>query len=184
MNKKTLLFVLAAIVLIAIAVIALTANGKKAPEAQEAPDAVPTETPKPTPEAAKPAEVKETPKPTPPRPTLDVRVEKDEVNGSGVEEVAEGEMEGSGTLIVNPVSVAPASGELSYEPQTEPAQDDTTPMSYAAYCAMSAEEQYAFMQSFESPEAFLNWYNAAKAAYDASNPVHVLQPGDVIDLGQ
>ena len=179
MNKKTLLLVMAAILVIVIVVIALTANGKKAPEVQDVPSAAPVEAPAPTPEAPKPAEIKESPKPTAPRPTPDIKVEKDEENGSGIEKISDEEMQSSDPVTGDPVSTDPS----STEPSGAPTQDDPSPMSYAAYSAMSAEEQYAFMLSFENPEAFLNWFNAAKAAYDASNPVHVLQPGDVIDLG-
>lgn len=48
---------------------------------------------------------------------------------------------------------------------------------------MSAEEQYAYYKSFDDPEEFYNWYNAAKEAYEKSHPAVVINPGDVIDLG-
>ena len=54
---------------------------------------------------------------------------------------------------------------------------------YADYCAMSKDEQYAYYKSFKSADAFMKWYNAAKAAYDKENPAVELNPGDVIDLG-
>ena len=54
---------------------------------------------------------------------------------------------------------------------------------YADYCAMSSEKQYAYYKSFKSADAFMNWYNAAKAAYEKENPAVELNPGDVIDLG-
>ena len=41
------------------------------------------------------------------------------------------------------------------------------PMTYERYRNMSAEEQQAFRDTFESMEAFLAWYQAAKAAYES-----------------
>lgn len=56
-------------------------------------------------------------------------------------------------------------------------------MSYAEYCALSADEQYAYYKSFPSVDDFMQWHNAAKEAYDKEHPVIPLNPGDVIDLG-
>ena len=88
--------------------------------------------------------------------------------------------------------------EPVYEPttpggQTQPAgpstpAEPTQPLSslareYADYCAMDAEGQYNYYKSFASAEAFMNWYNAAKEAYETENPATVLEPGAAIDLG-
>ena len=43
-------------------------------------------------------------------------------------------------------------------------------MDYATFKAMSAAEQRAFQESFSSLDAFFEWYNAAKEAYDKENP--------------
>lgn len=78
-------------------------------------------------------------------------------------------------------------------PPTEPdsTEDPTTPSTddsnssitdYEAYHNMSGEEQKAFIDSFESIEAFFVWYNAAKAEYEAQNPGIDVGDGE-IDLG-
>lgn len=52
---------------------------------------------------------------------------------------------------------------------------------YADYCAMSIEEQYEYYKTFRSADAFMKWYNKAKAAYEKENPSVVLEPGDAIN---
>ena len=54
---------------------------------------------------------------------------------------------------------------------------------YAAYLRMSPAEQQAFFESFDSPDAFFNWYNTAKAAYDASEHYIDISGGNV-NLGE
>lgn len=54
--------------------------------------------------------------------------------------------------------------------------------SYEAYLNMSGDQQLAFMQSFDSMEAFFAWLNAAKAEYEAQNPGVDVGDGN-IDLG-
>lgn len=53
---------------------------------------------------------------------------------------------------------------------------------YEKYNAMSGEEQMAYMQSFDTIEAFFVWYNNAKAEYEALHPDIVIG-NDVIDAG-
>lgn len=53
---------------------------------------------------------------------------------------------------------------------------------YEKYNAMSGEEQMAYMQSFDSIEAFFTWYNNAKAEYEAAHPDIEISDG-VIDAG-
>lgn len=93
--------------------------------------------------------------------------------------------------------------EAKYEQGVEPISDPTDPVKpteeeapvtpsspalssaaqeYANYCAMSSEEQYAYYKKFASADAFMSWYNAAKAAYEKENPAIVLEPGAAIDL--
>lgn len=43
-------------------------------------------------------------------------------------------------------------------------------ISYEEYWAMSGTEQQAYYESFPSVEDFFNWYNEAKAEYEASHP--------------
>lgn len=54
--------------------------------------------------------------------------------------------------------------------ETEPSHDvsNTLTSEYIAYYNMSAEEQQAFIASFDSIEAFFQWHTAAKQAYEDS----------------
>jgi len=65
-------------------------------------------------------------------------------------------------------------------PEGDPIDDATVPnvpdvtvpesdqMTYETYANMSAEEQMAFFDSFESVDAFFDWYNAARKEYEDS----------------
>lgn len=53
---------------------------------------------------------------------------------------------------------------------------------YEKYMAMSPEEQEAFFETFDSPEAFIKWFNNAKAKYESSNDSIVVEGGG-IDIG-
>lgn len=72
--------------------------------------------------------------------------------------------------------------EESTPPTEDPNQGSSNTTAYEEYIKMSGEQQLAFMQSFESPEAFFAWLNAAKAEYEAQNPGIDVDDGD-IDLG-
>ena len=62
---------------------------------------------------------------------------------------------------------------------TEPEQQITE---YEWYEALSPDEQVAYYETFESMEAFVKWYNSAKAEYDRLHPP--IEGGDgEIDLG-
>lgn len=50
----------------------------------------------------------------------------------------------------------------------DPEQDELC--TYEEYLAMSAEDQMAYFKSFENIEDYFEWYNAAKAKYEAENP--------------
>lgn len=54
-------------------------------------------------------------------------------------------------------------------------------LSYEEYIAMSGEEQQKYFESFESVEAFFEWYNAAKAEYEANR--EEIEVDGEIDLG-
>lgn len=56
-------------------------------------------------------------------------------------------------------------------------------LSYEEYIAMSGEEQQKYFESFESVEAFFEWYNAAKAKYDEENESIEIGGDGSIDLG-
>lgn len=125
-------------------------------------------------------------------------------NGSGVETI--GSSDQSGQTEQKPSSektteVKPEQGVEPVEQSENPTEESKSPVEqseasnptspplstaakeYADYCGMSSEQQYAYYKSFKSADAFLEWYNAAKAAYEKENPTIELNPGDVIDLG-
>ena len=55
------------------------------------------------------------------------------------------------------------------EAPTEPeATEDDGEMTYEKFMAMDAAGQQAFINSFPSMDAFFEWFNAAKEAYEAS----------------
>jgi hypothetical protein len=59
--------------------------------------------------------------------------------------------------------------------------DDT--LTYEEYWAMSGKEQAEYYNSFDSAEDFFEWYNAAKAKYDADHPDIDVGDGE-LDLGE
>lgn len=65
-----------------------------------------------------------------------------------------------------------------------PADDGSTTqgVTYSQYNAMSAEEQQAWFNSFESVEAFFGWYNNAKAVYEANNEAIIIDGNTSIDI--
>ena len=79
-----------------------------------------------------------------------------------------------------------ATTEPTIPEETKPVADDVTPQQlteFEKYNAMSGEEQMAFMQSFETIEAFFTWLNNAKAEYEAANPGIEISGGE-IDVGE
>ena len=54
---------------------------------------------------------------------------------------------------------------------------------YEKYELMTPEEQQAYYESFDSPEDFFAWYNAAREAYEEANR-GVDVEGETIDLGK
>lgn len=86
-----------------------------------------------------------------------------------------------------------ANSETKPQKETEPATKETEPAQtvpqseqaqteYERYMAMSGDEQYAFFQSFASPEAFMDWMNAAQAEYEEKYPSKELD--GTIDLDE
>lgn len=68
------------------------------------------------------------------------------------------------------------------EPEETQPGNNSDAMTYEKYNSMSAGEQMAFFNSFESPEAFTAWYQNAKAEYESQkNSVDV--NGGIADLG-
>ena len=56
-------------------------------------------------------------------------------------------------------------------------------MTYEKYSAMSGADQQAYFNTFKDPMAFFEWYNAAKAEYEASQDRIEIGAGGTIDLG-
>ncbi|MBE6991227.1 MAG: hypothetical protein E7430_01430 [Ruminococcaceae bacterium] len=61
---------------------------------------------------------------------------------------------------------------------------DPSGMTYEEYQALSAEEQQAFFEKFESMEDFMKWHQDAKAEYDAEQDYIEIGGDTVIDLGE
>ena len=53
------------------------------------------------------------------------------------------------------------------------------PTEYEKFQSMSADEQLAYMNSFETIEKYFDWYNAAKAEYEAQIPIIDVGDGPV-----
>ena len=80
-----------------------------------------------------------------------------------------------------PPTEAPKPSETT--PPTETPQPETKPKSeYETFQNMSAADQQAHMESFDSMDAFFDWYNNAKAEYEAANPPIDIGNGS-IDMG-
>ena len=69
---------------------------------------------------------------------------------------------------------------------TEPALDEAIlalAAEYEAYVAMNSTEKATFQNSFSNYDAFFNWYNAARDAYNQAHPPVQISPNGVLDLG-
>ena len=71
--------------------------------------------------------------------------------------------------------------------QTEPPVTDATSpvtgmLTYESYEAMNEAQQIEFMETFESVEAFFEWYNTAKTEYEDQNTAIEVGEGGIIDL--
>lgn len=65
--------------------------------------------------------------------------------------------------------------------ETEPVQIPDGEIDYETFVALDPAVQREYMESFESMDAFFEWYNAAKEAYEQAHPS--IDVGDgVIDL--
>ena len=75
----------------------------------------------------------------------------------------------TGTETTQPTT--PASGnEQTTEPTTVPANSAPAKLTYEEYEDMTAAQQREFMMSFADVEDFFDWYNQAKAEYEAQHP--------------
>lgn len=86
------------------------------------------------------------------------------------------------------VTTQPSTGEVTTQPSdssgeetTQPSSGENSTMDYKTFQAMTGAEQRAFQDTFESLDAFFEWYNAAKETYEKENPP--IDVGDgVIDM--
>lgn len=87
-----------------------------------------------------------------------------------------------------PTTEPPATEPPATEPSTTEPPVTLPPVSvgttsYEWYNSLSGAEQVNFFNTFESMEAFVNWYNSAKAEHDALHPDVEVGNGS-IDLGK
>jgi len=75
----------------------------------------------------------------------------------------------------------PTSSTNSNTPE-EPDIQPNTEMTYEEFQQLTPAQMRAFEESFESKEAFFEWYNAAKAKYEAENPTITPDENGVVDL--
>jgi len=76
--------------------------------------------------------------------------------------------------------------EPTPDPEPEPTPDPGTgsnTTAYEDYMEMSFAEKQAFFDSFATPSDFYDWYNQARAEYEAENRPTQAGPDGVIDLG-
>lgn len=99
-----------------------------------------------------------------------------EAQGTLAEGVNGSKEQGSSQSVSAPIS---DSGSESFQGETE----DDGVLSYEEYMAMSADEQYEYYMSFETPEAFFEWYNAAKAEYDAKADETKVEYDGTLNIG-
>ena len=60
---------------------------------------------------------------------------------------------------------------------------DPDEVTYEDYNNMTPAQQVEFFNTFESMEAFVKWYNEAKAAYDAEHGAIEIGGNGSVDLG-
>lgn len=80
----------------------------------------------------------------------------------------------------DPKETTEPEGTVTDAPETQPPMPE--PILFEEYQAMSGSEQYAYFQSFPSPEDFFIWYNAAVQDYQARNPGVEIGPGGLAPL--
>lgn len=62
-------------------------------------------------------------------------------------------------------------------------EDKDTVLTYAQYIALAPEQQEAYVDTFDSLKAFINWYNTAKAEYDQDrDSIEIDGPIDLEDI--
>ena len=69
--------------------------------------------------------------------------------------------------------------EVKEETAETPSDSDTNKTEYEKYMDMSGEEQQKVFESYENPQDFFEWYNAAKAEYDEQNQAIIVDGGSI-----
>lgn len=135
--------------------------------------------------------------------TENVTVPGVEINDENIEDMAWDETESTTdpkaeTISTTPTAPAENDDADGVVEETDPTEfSDETPADtkpadggaekqlteYEKYNAMSGDEQLAYMQTFNSVEAFFTWYNNAKAEYEAANSSVEIGSG-AIDIGE
>ena len=81
-----------------------------------------------------------------------------------------------------PDETVPVETTAPYEeskPADSQGDSSTGEMTYEKYNAMSGDDQMAFFNTFDSVEAFMDWYNAAKEKYEAEHPAIEIEGGEI-----
>lgn len=106
----------------------------------------------------------------------------DETVGSDDPEPSSSESSSTDAGQDSPAESTTGRPEEPIESVTEATTAEPEFLSYDAYHAMSAAEQEAHFNSFDSPAAFFEWYNAAKAKYLEEHPNAEIGPDGSIIL--
>ena len=137
--------------------------------------------------ATAPSQTTDTTEDTIPAPSMGVGERGDYTDDSATEpsaESSEPEVTEPGTTepgTTEPETTEPeTTGPEDTTPVTPPDEEQTT-LTFEEYLAMSVEEQEAFVESFESLEDFIAWWNAAKAAQEKEDNTITGDPN--VDLG-
>lgn len=109
--------------------------------------------------------------------------EEEEIAETGAVAVTEGEEPTDAADETQPTTPASGDAETTVPTGTTSVEPVTGNTAFEQYEAMSAEQQRAYMMTFETMEDFFDWYNKAKAEYDALHPDIEISDGKV-DLGQ
>ena len=105
-------------------------------------------------------------------------------NGSSQSSSSEnkGEESSSASSSSHVATIVPSNGNSGSSSSSRPSVEDVESdgeVTYEEYIAMSGTEQQKYLESFESIEAFFEWYNAAKEKYDKENPSIEIGDGSI-----
>ena len=161
-------------ILAAVAILLLTACGKT--PNNPGVETIPQTT------ATAPSQTTGTTEDTTPTPSMGVGERGDYTDDNVTEPSAESsEPEVTEPEVTEPEVTEPeTTGPEDTTPATPPDEEQIT-LTFEEYLAMSVEEQEAFVESFESLEDFIAWWNAAKAAQEKEDNTITGDPN--VDLG-